>query len=118
VVRFGDGVLPYIPHPTLLEIQRMVVETQDCAYFGFYNMQTLTSMEKLKEVDIFAERGWVYREDNPERYIDIVLREFEEAREANPGWECPIVRIFEFKTGKDLRFFKGGAKIPGWVPEE
>ncbi|KFY31581.1 hypothetical protein V493_00969 [Pseudogymnoascus sp. VKM F-4281 (FW-2241)] len=118
VVRFKDALLPYIPDDALLEIQHMVTDTNDCAYFGFYHMGTLKSMKKLTELEIYAERGLVYGGDDIYRFIDMLVSEFEDAMEADPGWECPKVTIVDAETGKGVRFIEGGAKIPGWVPEE
>jgi hypothetical protein len=41
----------------------------------------------------------------------LLVRDFEEAMEADPGWVCPIVRIFDGETGKEMRLIEGGAKI-------
>ncbi|OBT50988.1 hypothetical protein VE04_08551 [Pseudogymnoascus sp. 24MN13] len=118
VVRFTDGLLPYIPDGPLNEIQHMITDTKDCAYFGYYHMGTLKSMKRLRVLEIYAEKGLVYGGDDTDRFINLLVSEFEDAMEADPGWECPKVRIVDAQTGKDLRFIAGGAKIPGWVPEE
>jgi hypothetical protein len=115
-VKFADGVLPYIPRTTLLEIQKMVLQTKDCAYFGFYNMEILKSMKRLRELEIYAERDVVSWWNEGDRYHNLLMADFEEAMEADPGWECPMVRIFDGETGKEMRFIEGGAKIPGWEP--
>lgn len=97
----------------------MVLETQDCAYFGFYNMEYIKQMGKLRELDIYAERGPISSWWNEEeRHFNLLMRDFEEAIEADPGWECPRVKIFEGETGKEMRYIEGGARIPGWVPDD
>jgi hypothetical protein len=116
-VKFADGVLPYIPGTALLEIQKMVLQTKDCAYFGFYNMEILKSMKGLKELEIYAERGEVYRWNAGDRYLSLLTGDFEEAMEVDPGWECPRVRIFD-ETEREVRVIEGGAKIPGWIEEQ
>jgi hypothetical protein len=118
VVKFADGVLPYVPRAPLLEIQKMVLQTKDCAYFGFYNMDIIKSMKRLRELEIYAERGVVSWWNDGDRYLNLLMTDFEEAAEADPGWECPRVRIFDGETGKEVRYIEGGAKIPGWEPPE
>ncbi|KFZ12043.1 hypothetical protein V501_04441 [Pseudogymnoascus sp. VKM F-4519 (FW-2642)] len=103
VVRFTDGLLPYIPDGPLNEIQHMITDTKDCAYFGYYHMGTLKSMKRLRELEIYAEKGLVYGGDDADRFINLLVSEFEDAMEADPGWECPKVRIVDAQTGKDLR---------------
>jgi 2EXR family len=115
-VKFADGVLPYISRTPLLEIQKMVLQTKDCAYFGFYNMEILKSMKRLRELEIYAERDVAYWWNEGDRYLNLLMTDFEEAMEADPGWGCPMVRIFDGETGKEMRFIEGGAKIPGWEP--
>jgi hypothetical protein len=117
-VKFADGVLPYIPRTPLLEIQKMVLPTQDCAYFGFYNMEILKGMKRLRLLEIYAKRGVVYSWNDGNRYLNLLMTDFEEAMEADPGWECPMVKIFDGETGNEMRFIEGGAKIPGWEPPE
>ncbi|KFY95455.1 hypothetical protein V500_02770 [Pseudogymnoascus sp. VKM F-4518 (FW-2643)] len=118
VVRFMDGLLPHVPDSPLHQIEHMVTHTKDCAYFGFYHMDTLKRMKALRELEIYAEMNLVYRGDEPDRFINLLVSEFEDAMEADPGWDCPKIRIIDAQTGKALRFIEGGAKIPGWVPEE
>ncbi|KFY44470.1 hypothetical protein V495_03421 [Pseudogymnoascus sp. VKM F-4514 (FW-929)] len=117
VVRFADSLLSHIPYAVLHEIQHMVTDTKDYAYFGYYHMDTLKSMKKLRELEIYAEKDAVYGTDAAERYINLLVSEFEDAMEDDPGWECPKIKIFDAQTGKELRFIEGGAKIPGWVHE-
>jgi hypothetical protein len=111
-VKFVGGDLPYIPRTPLLEIQKMVLQTQDCTYFGLYYMEILKSMKRLRELEIHAERGVVSWWNNGDLYL-MLTRDFEEAMEVDPGWECPMVRIFDGETGKEMGLIKGGAKIPG-----
>lgn len=118
VVRFMDSLLPHMPQDLLHKIQHVITDTKDCAYYGSYHMPTLYGMQSLRELEIYAEKGLVYEGDDPDRFIDLLVSEFEDVMEENPGWECPNVRIVDAQTGKDLRFIKGGAKIPGFVPEE
>ncbi|KFY08958.1 hypothetical protein V492_05769 [Pseudogymnoascus sp. VKM F-4246] len=118
IVRVADTLLPYIPDGPLQEIQHMVTDTKDVAYFGYYHMSTLKSMKSLRELEIYADKGMVYSGGGPDRYIDLLVSEFEDAMEEDPGWECPKTKIIDAKTGTALRFIEGGAKIPGWVPEE
>lgn len=95
----------------------MVTHTKDIAYFGFYHMNTLKRMKALRELEIYAEGNLIYRGDEPDRFINLLVSEFEDAMEADPGWECPKIKIIDAQTGKASRFIEGGAKIPGWVPE-
>jgi 2EXR family len=117
-VKFADSALPYIPRTPLLEIRKMVLQTEDCAYFWFHNMEILKSMKRLRELEIYAERGMVSWWNEGDRHLNLLMADFEEAMEADPGWECPMVRIFDGETGKEMRFIEGGAKIPGWEPPE
>ena len=79
-------------------------------------MEILKSMKRLRELEIYAERGVAYWWNDEDRYHNLLMADFEEAMEADPGWECPMVRIFDGETGKEMRFIEGGAKIPGWEP--
>lgn len=92
----------------------MVLQAKDCAYFGFYNMEVLKSMKRLRELEIYAERGVGSWWSEGEGYVFLLMRDFKEAMEADPGWECPMVRIFDGETGREVRFIEGGAKIQGW----
>ena len=96
----------------------MVIDTKDYAYFGYYHMHTLKGMKRLRELEIYAEKDAVYGTDAAERYINLLVSEFEDAMKDDPGWECPKIKILDAQTGKELRFIEGGAKIPGWVPEK
>jgi hypothetical protein len=116
-VKFADGVLPHLPHTPLFEIQKMVLQTKDCAYFGFYNMEILKRMKSLRDLEIYADRGVVYRWNDGDRYLNLLTGDFEEAMEVDPGWECPRVRIFD-EAEREVRVIEGGARIPGWVEVE
>lgn len=81
-------------------------------------MEALTSMKRLRDLEIYVESGVVNMWDDGDRFLNLLMTDFEEAMEADPGWECPVVRIFNGETGKEVRFIEGGAKIPGWEPPE
>lgn len=70
-------------------------------------------MKKLRELEIYAEGDVVNRWNHEIRYVDLLMTDFEVEREADPGWECPMVRIFYGESWKEMRFIEGGAKIPG-----
>ncbi|RDL34603.1 Uncharacterized protein BP5553_07731 [Venustampulla echinocandica] len=117
-LKFADGVLPYIPRTYLLEIQKIVLDTKDCAYFGFYHMETLKNMKRLREFAIYGERGAVVRGNDGNRYLHFLITDFEEAIDADPDWEYPTVRIFNGQTGKEERVIEGRAKFPEEEPPE
>ena len=80
-------------------------------------MEILKNMKALQELEIWARRGAVYRWDRGDGFIDNLKRDFEEAMEMDPGWECPRVRIFNGETDELGRVIDGGARIPGWTEE-
>ena len=118
VVRFADGVIMYLGDKERGLIQRMVLETKDCGYFGHYNMEILMGMERLRELDVWAQNGEAYRWERTagRDYVNILVTDFEEAREMRKGWRCPRVRIFG-ESGNVARVIEGGALIEGWTEE-
>jgi hypothetical protein len=120
-LRFEQSMLPLLAETELQGIQRLHFDVKDPGYFGHLNMGTVTRMRALKELDIWAEQGNVYGW-NPgwqtsNNYVNTMMRNFEEAREIDPGWECPVVRIFNKDTKLLVGNVEGGALIPGWVEE-
>jgi len=125
-LRFEDSILAYLAETELRSIQSLILDVKDCAYFGHYNMEFVTRMQCLKNLELWADQGenysWNTSFSNAERpswpaYVSRLLGAFEDAKEINPGWECPDVRIFNRGTGLNVENIKGGALIPGWVEE-
>jgi len=48
-------------------------------------------------------------------WLNHLVTSIEDAKDIDPGWECPEVRIFHSDTGAMVRRFEGGAAIPGWT---
>jgi hypothetical protein len=113
VLRFEDTMLPYLAETELQGIQNLILDIKDCAYFGHFNMGTVTRMRGLKTVDIWADQGlhtaW------SRNFVQQLMGDFRDAREMDPGWECPKVNIFNRGTGAIVGNIDGGALIPGWV---
>lgn len=90
----------------------MILEVKDCAYFGLYYIEILKSMKMLRELDIHAEREtvipWLTDGD---RHLDLLMTAFAEAMDDDPGWECPMVEIYDKETGGKMRVIEGGTKI-------
>ncbi|RDL35788.1 Uncharacterized protein BP5553_06400 [Venustampulla echinocandica] len=108
-VRFIDSDLQFIPPAYRLEIQKLVIHTKDCAYFGLNNMETIKSIKTLRDLEIYAERGEIAAWWNEgDHHFALLVKDFEQTRAADPEWECPMVRIFDAETGKEMRFIEGG----------
>lgn len=74
-------------------------------------------MKALQELEIWARKGGVYSWEQGDNYVNTLKRDFDEAMEMDPGWECPRVRIFNSETGELVKVVEGGARIPGWTEE-
>jgi hypothetical protein len=117
-VRFADGVIMYLGDTERALIETMVLETKDCGYFGHYNMEILMGMGRLKELDIWARKGENYSWERSavRDYVNMLVIDFEGAREMHKGWRCPRVRIFG-ESGEVASVVEGGAWIEGWTEE-
>lgn len=112
-MKFSGGILEYIRAPELQGIQRMILEVRDMAYFGHFYMDILKLMEGLKELEIvvWEKQRW----ESTGHHRGILIRDFEEAKILDPGWECPKVKIVTHSTGEEVGSIPGGAIIPGWT---
>ncbi|KAH6712543.1 hypothetical protein DL95DRAFT_393148 [Leptodontidium sp. 2 PMI_412] len=112
-IRCSDNLLEYIDAAEIENIEKMILEVADAGYFGHFNMEVITQMTRLKELELHTSEGQItdWRGDSAQ----ILTRDFELAKRNNPGWECPRVRITSRETGKELKVLEAGALIPGWV---
>ncbi|KAG4435170.1 hypothetical protein IFR05_009339 [Cadophora sp. M221] len=112
-IRCSDNLLEYIDAAEIGNIEQMILEVADAGYFGHFNMEVITQMTRLKQLELHTSEGQItdWRGDSAQ----ILTRDFEIAKRNNPGWECPRVRITSRETGKDLKVLEAGALIPGWV---
>ena len=111
-IRCVDSVLEYIGDAEVQRVQRMILDVKDLAYFGFFHMDVVRQMWKLKQLDLLIQqeersrRGW--------RYEESLTTDFEEAKHKDLGWECPHIRILDKITSEEIRVVTGGALLPGW----
>ncbi|RFU29986.1 hypothetical protein B7463_g6378, partial [Scytalidium lignicola] len=117
VVEIADNVICYIGEEECRELQSLIVQVKDFAYFGHYNMETLMSMSALTNLRLVVDSvtgrlGWDTESEYP--YLWSLTRDFEEARRLNPNWVRPTVYIVDAKTGKEVSVLAGGV----WTPEE
>jgi hypothetical protein len=115
-IQCADSILEYIGEEEVERVQRMILEVKDAVYFGHFHMGVLMRMGKLRELVLLVQEGvlsW-----NPDRsYVDSLIGDFEQARNKDPSWECPRVRILDIYTGKELIVIPGGAAAPEWMEE-
>jgi hypothetical protein len=109
-----DNLLEYIGEKEINGVQRMVLEIKDAAYFGFFHMDVLKQMVKLKELDLLMQDGEIHSRNRGRRYVGTVTDDFAHARYKDPGWVCPRVRILDTDTKEELTVIAGGALLPGW----
>ena len=114
-LRFTDLVLSYLAGTELQGIQSLILDVKDCAYFGHYNMELVKQMKSLKTLDMWADRGANASWDVRDAYLRYLTQSFEETKEIDPGWECPVVRIFNRESKLLVGNIEGGAVIPGWT---
>lgn len=110
-IQVSDNILALIGEEEKERVQRMILEVKDTAYFGHFNMDALMRMRKLRELDLLVQdevASW----NEERRYVDGIIGDFEQARERDPGWECPRVRILDRNTGMELSVIPGGAAPP------
>lgn len=113
-IRCSDNLLEYIDTAETENIEKLILEVADAAYFGHFNMEMIMQMSRLKDLELHTPEGLLtdWRGDSSQ----ILTRDIEGGKMNNPGWVCPNVRIMSRKTGKELKALEGGALVPGWVP--
>jgi hypothetical protein len=115
IILCADSVLLSMEDEEVERVQKLVLEVKDVAYFGHFQMDILMRMKKLRELDLRIEDGvfnWDLARGYRDSYVDIMRRDFKQARTRNPEWECPDVRILDRETGKELSVIPGGAAPP------
>ncbi|EPE27974.1 hypothetical protein GLAREA_04765 [Glarea lozoyensis ATCC 20868] len=115
---FQDGILSYLTGEEKRGVQKLVLETKDVAYFGHFNLDFIVQMESLRELEIWGDGANLPSWYDNERYLRNIRGDFEEARNTDPGWECPRVRLMNSKTNREDGIIEGGALIPGWTPAD
>jgi len=110
-------MLKYLAETELQGIQSLILDVKDCAYFGHFNMGTVKRMRGLRDLDIWTERGYIYSSNRGDTYINTLIEDFKDAKEMDPGWKCPEVRVFNRDTGRIVGNVEGGPLIPGWIEE-
>ncbi|CZR66829.1 uncharacterized protein PAC_16730 [Phialocephala subalpina] len=125
-IRCAASMLEYLGKKEIKDIQRLVLEVGDAAYFGHFHMDTITRMESLKELTLEAKEGenygWntgrntrgSYVLGTMERVVHGLNNDIEGARHQDLGWRCPRVRIVRAKDGELLKVLEGGALVEGW----
>ncbi|KAH8591764.1 hypothetical protein B0O99DRAFT_631611 [Bisporella sp. PMI_857] len=92
---FTESLLVYLTLIELQGIRKLVLDVTDAEYFGHFNMDIIKDMSSLKTLDLFADKGLAYGWNlDPNRYISQLTGPFADAKELNPDWECPEVRVF------------------------
>ncbi|KAL2064407.1 hypothetical protein VTL71DRAFT_4901 [Oculimacula yallundae] len=114
-IRCRDNLLEYLDNEEKANIEKLILDVADAAYFGHFSMEIIMHMNKLKELELHTAEGLLT--DWRGNSTEILTRDFEMGKTNVPGWECPRVRIMSSKTGEELKVLEAGALIPGWVPE-
>lgn len=116
-LKFEDTILVYLAETELQGIQSLILDVKDCGYFGHFNMDVVKRMRRLKDLEMWGEKRDGYSWARGDAYLNVLLQDFEAAREMDPGWVCPNVRVYNKQSGKQVANIEGGALIPGWVEE-
>jgi len=99
-------VLAYLGRAELDAIQNMVLDVKDYAYFGFYNMDIIKGMKSLEALDLVVDRELLHASwQRP--YVVVLSNEFNEAKQGDPLWQCPRIRIFSSDSGKLVHHLDG-----------
>jgi hypothetical protein len=94
IIKLTKDGLSYFPGEGLEHIQRMSIVVMDYSYFAHFNMDILKQMKSLRELELLAGDGTVYRWNRGENpYVTTLVNDFAEAAALDPGWECPRVSI-------------------------
>ena len=120
IIQCADSMLESMGEDEVARVQSMIWEVKDAVYFGHFQMDILMRMKKLRKLDLLIEDGvitWSEERGYVDRGVDIMIRDFEQARSRVPEWECPRVRILERVTRKELGVIPGGAALPEWMED-
>ncbi|ESZ92846.1 hypothetical protein SBOR_6754 [Sclerotinia borealis F-4128] len=83
-IKLADGIISYVDGEERDGIRKLELAVEDAAYFGHYNLETISKMQGLQELELVAtERdrsSW-----QPEGHY-LMRRE-------KPDWCCPRVRL-------------------------
>ncbi|KAJ5054391.1 uncharacterized protein L3040_000666 [Drepanopeziza brunnea f. sp. 'multigermtubi'] len=111
-IRCSDNILEHFGPVEKRGIERLILDIADAGYFGHFNMSIIKDMVCLKELELYTDEGDLesWRGGN-ER---ILHGDFDRERHHDPGWVCPLVRIINRDTGKDMGVIASAALIPGW----
>lgn len=126
-IKCAASVLEYMGKEEIKGVKRMVLEVGDAAYFGHFHMETITRMERLKELTLEAKEGesygWntgrntrlSYALGTMERVVHGLNNDFEGARHQDLGWRCPRVTIVRADNGEKLKVLDCfGPLLEGW----
>lgn len=106
-VLLPEGTISYLGERELQGIERMVLEVRDHAYFGYYNLETLRGMGRLKVLELRAANGVSYSWGTGGAATDI-FRDLRTEMLDWPDWEVPEeIRIVQAETGQELSVIRG-----------
>ncbi|KAJ8068141.1 hypothetical protein OCU04_003712 [Sclerotinia nivalis] len=107
-INLADGIMTYLAGAELEGIRRLELQVEDAAYFGHYNLEILSKMRGLREVELVAkgeDRGtWQPRG----HFLRGIMRDLKELRRENPLWDCPRVRLMHADSGEEFAVVEGG----------
>ncbi|KAI9743220.1 MAG: hypothetical protein M1818_003066 [Claussenomyces sp. TS43310] len=95
--------LRYLQAAELRLMRSLIVDVNDYSYFAHYHMDRIVECTTLQRLDLMARQGarQSWERDLPASF----LRDFDEAREANPNWVMPQVGLVDQDTGKLLAVY-------------
>lgn len=109
-LHISDHILVHLPKDALQNIRYMVLDVRDAAYFDFFNMECLRSMEVLETLELLIERREeITHGGMRDRDIGTLIEDFEGSRRVCPEWNCPDVRIVDKSTRELIITIQGGA---------
>ena len=89
-------------------IKKMELVVSDGAYFGHYNLEAISNMSGLQELELEAQ-GEDLNTWQPEgHYLNNIMKELKEMRREKPEWCCPRVTLVHGRLGKEFGVVEGG----------
>ncbi|TGO49654.1 hypothetical protein BCON_0204g00050 [Botryotinia convoluta] len=108
IIKLADGIIPYLDGEERDGIRKMELVVSDMAYFGHYNLEAISKMRGLQELELEA-LGEDLNSWQPEgHYLSTIMKELKEMRREKPDWCCPRVRLVHGRLGKEFGVVEGG----------
>ncbi|KAF7865984.1 hypothetical protein EAF04_006147 [Stromatinia cepivora] len=107
-IDLADGIITYLTGEELEGIRRLEIQVEDAAYFGHYNLEMMSKMRGLREVELVAKGEDCNTWQPRGHYLRGIMRDLKELRRENPLWCCPRVRLMHADSGEEFGVVEGG----------